>query len=624
MKRLLLLFTVLIGVCRGLAYDFKAGDLYYNINNDGKSVTIVNRFYPEFKRCYYFQGVLKLPSEVTYNSNTYTVTQIQAQAFMDCVGLTGVELPSTLTKIDALSFMGCTGLTSVTVPESVTSLGGFEGCVNLESINIPEAVIHIGSYAFSGCSKLTSMDIPDGVTTIDYYAFKNCTGLRSLKLPTALTYLGKEALAGCTGLRALKLPRALKEIGEGAFRGCTGLTTLLVPESVDTIWDSAFSDCSRLKMVVIRGPITSIPNCTFKGCSALEIIDFPNTVTWIGVQAFSGCHSLKGFTIPSSVTTIDSYAFEGCTGFTTLVIPNSVTRLGSALFMGCDNLTDLTLPQTADVFSGEWGWPLMGWTGLKELTIPECVTEIGQWALSDCTGLEKLVIPANVKSIWYNAFSGCTGLKTLIVEDTPDYLVREDPGSPNPEHPITYSDFFISSPIEYLYMGRPGLGYLGLNEALQTAVIGDNVTEIYSGSFDECYKMTEVVLPWTLEKIKKGGFLRCTDLETIKLHAPVPPELEKYSFSSETYAKAALHVPKGTRQVYSEAPYWCNFINVLDDLEVTGIEEVEDDNVPAEITVYNLQGRELLRTAGDAPFRDLPAGIYIKKQGNKTEKIVIP
>ena len=100
-----------------------------------------------------------IPSSVTNNGTTYSVTSIGEWAFENCNGLTSVTIPNSVTSIGYMAFAGCSGLTSVTIPNSVTSIGGvaFYKCSGLTSVTIPNSVTSIGEGAFSSCSGLTSI-----------------------------------------------------------------------------------------------------------------------------------------------------------------------------------------------------------------------------------------------------------------------------------------------------------------------------------------------------------------------------------------------------------------------------------------------------------------------------------
>ena len=131
-------------------------------------------------------GTVNIPSAVTYNNNTYSVTAIGNYAFIVCTSLTSVTIPNSITSIGQGAFFGCSGLTSISIPNSVTSIGAeaFRSC-SFVSVTIPNSVTSIGSHAFIKCRNLTSVTIPNSITSIDKYTFWGCSGLTSVKCLTA-------------------------------------------------------------------------------------------------------------------------------------------------------------------------------------------------------------------------------------------------------------------------------------------------------------------------------------------------------------------------------------------------------------------------------------------------------
>ena len=134
--------------------SFKVGDLYYNIITGTNTVEVVNN------NNYSNLTSVTIPSEVTYESVTYSVTNIDEIAFNGCSNLASVAFAegSKLASIGEKAFANCTGLTSITIPDSVTSIGeyAFDRCDKLATVSFAEGtkLTSIGKNAFSYCLSL--------------------------------------------------------------------------------------------------------------------------------------------------------------------------------------------------------------------------------------------------------------------------------------------------------------------------------------------------------------------------------------------------------------------------------------------------------------------------------------
>lgn len=177
-KKAFLLFGLCIICAKGLAHDFEADGIKYNIENSGtKEVSVVGLSSSNNS------SEISIPASVEYSDAIYSVTSIGRNAFYKCTKLASITIPNSVTSIKEYAFPYCSGLTSIT---------------------IPNGVISIGEYAFFSCGNLTSVTIPNGLATIGECAFELCTSLESITLPRTLTAIGDAAFWECSKMNYVK------------------------------------------------------------------------------------------------------------------------------------------------------------------------------------------------------------------------------------------------------------------------------------------------------------------------------------------------------------------------------------------------------------------------------------
>ena len=149
--------------------------------------------------------------------------------------------------------------------------------------------------------------------------------------------------------------------------------------------------------------------------------------------------------IPDSVTTIKGGAFMACTSLKEIVIPDSVTEI-------------LTY--------GSWG-AFSGCTSLEDVKLGNGVTKIGTRAFSGCTNLEHINLPNNITTYGGEAFYNCPKLTKVGV---------------------------------------------GISEGIE---LEDGLTKIVYEMFYGANNITEVSLPDSVITIERRAFAKCTNLQSI-------------------------------------------------------------------------------------------------------------
>ena len=346
-------------------YDFEVDGIYYKIMNNEAYVTYQNVTYVSHDPDIYtsdYTGDVVIPSSVTYNGQTYTVTGINSHAFEGCWTLTGVTIPNTVTTISFDAFKNCSGLTSIEIPSSVTTVysDAFLGCTGLTRVDITDLVawcnISYGSiganplalahHLYLNGSEVTDLTIPDGVTTISQSAFYGCTSLRTVEIPNFVTTIGRYAFFECTGMTRATIGNAVTTIDEAAFYGCSELLSVSLGNSVETFGTNTFGGCTHLTHIRIPDSMTAISTGAFRDCTGLTGVTIGKSVTTIGAGSFMGCTALTSIEIPNAVTEIGLRAFYNCANLSTVTLGNSIAAIGKEAFINAPSIETVTCKAT--------------------------------------------------------------------------------------------------------------------------------------------------------------------------------------------------------------------------------------------------------------------------------------
>ena len=336
-KNFLLLFLMfLIGAKISVSAEYVTIDgLEYNLNPDTHEAIL--------HRGTTWEGELIIPSGLNYEGQEYTVTTIESFSFFTNITMTSVTIPGTVTSIGENAFCHCSSLTSVIISEGVKSIGqrAFYLCTNLSSIIIPKSVTRVDHNVFEETAWYNNH--PDGLVYAGRVAYRykgNAPKGSHITISEGTCEITKNAFRECLGLTSVTIPESVNKIGEDAFSGCSDLESINIPVNLSSIEDRCFYDCSSLKSIVIPESVKRIGYSAFSGCTSLSSANIPNGITTIYNGTFYNCSSLTAIDIPKSVIRICDMAFS-VTGLKTVTIPKKVVEIGTSAFEGCDKITDV-------------------------------------------------------------------------------------------------------------------------------------------------------------------------------------------------------------------------------------------------------------------------------------------
>ena len=236
------------------------------------------------------------------------------------------------------------------------------------------------------------------------------------------------------------------------------------------------------------------------------------------------------------------------------------------------------------------------------LTLPNTIGFIGSWSFGHCEYLTHVQFSENLYSIGYSAFSHCFSLGNL-----------------NLPAALTYVD-------EYAFYSNRSMTELILPPNLTTtgqyAFCGPRGgNDIYEGGAIE-----KIYIPAGFDELNKRAFGYQPELKAVYCYATTPPVLTAAPFNHSSTELSDLYVPSETVDAYKSDENWMKWewvtVNsITEEYPWTwggnpdaGVETIIDNNVPAKY--FDLHGR--LVNADN-----MPAGIYIVKQGNSSRKIMV-
>lgn len=283
-----------------------------------------------------------------------------------------------------------------------------------------------------------------------------------------------------------------KQDGHVYISGYTGPDTeIVIPDkiagdNVTSIDYEAFEDNKQITKVSIPDGIEYIGTEAFKGCSSLHSVEIPESVNDIYSNAFEGTPWLDKLKEENNLVIINNILISIGNDVEDLSIPEGIT-LAWGLFEGEKNITSIYVPDSMKNLFGEW-WRFSGCESLKTINFPEGAGQLGPCAFDRC-GFEEIVLPSGTFA-GNMTFAHCERLKKVTM-----------PLKPLNTYTAAWDAFSSCTSLE---------------EVVITA--GEQMDESF---FNDCPKLTKVVIPDTVKYIGAQAFNNCESLKGIIIPSSV-------------------------------------------------------------------------------------------------------
>lgn len=499
------------------------------------------------------------------------------------------------TSIGVSAFMGCVNLKNVTLPSGIQQIGdwAFTGCYALEEIDLPSGLEQIGENAFEGCYNLAEIDLPSSLTQIGAAAFSSCFSLKKITFPENLSSIGNYAFADCDSLAEVTIPQTIQQLGEWVFDGCDILTIYVEIEhpedeselgwgsrwegSSKVVWDCNNNDVATdgyiykyidgIKYALSGEEATVVHNHYTDEVVIPSVVQYNGqnyTVTTIRYYAFSEGSSsepaiqefydrfnLTSIVIPATVTTIENGAFIGCDQLETVTFESGsqLEVLENGAF-GIDeehnSLQDVyfggTLENWCNVKFSYGSSPMIaaehfylpsgeGWEELTEIVIPESVTEVPSYAFGGFDNVTSITVHENVTKIGTDTFEKCKA-------ETVYWNAKDcDMGNTLTAKFASVTTAVIGENVEKL----PEILFYNCKKLQTVTFSGDKLTTIGRRTFGGCTALTEITIPSSVYTIKAYAFDGCTGLQRVTFDNPDGWQVDGYDVTlTDPAANAVL------------------------------------------------------------------------------------
>ena len=242
----------------------------------------------------------------------------------------------------------------------------------------------------------------------------------------------------------------------------------------------------------------------------------------------------KYFVDGAKPTLLPEKLFFKCVSMKEVVIPDEVTEIQNTAFGVCDALETIQLPSKLKTMGN---YVFTYCAKLKEVTIPDGVTKINKRTFDQTPKLKKLTLPKSLRELAIEAFFGANGLEQIQIPDGITTL---------PEGAFGMCEALKKAELPASLTKIDKNAFQDCHN-LETIELKEGLKHIAVYAFQNCKKLHNVTLPNSLETIENEAFLNCNDMAGLKLGSGLKTIGEKAFFHN--HGIESLEIPKTTEKI---------------------------------------------------------------------------
>lgn len=293
--------------------------------------------------------------------------------------------------------------------------------------------------------------------------------------------------------------------------------------------------------------VTKIGEYAFQG-SAVTSVSMPECITSIGQYACNECGSLETVVLPTNLDDFSGWCiFRNCRNLKNIAIPENVTEIPNGTFINCSSLAAITIPQGVSEIGSN---AFYGCSSLTSIEIPEGVEYLYEQVFYGCTALESVKLPQNLLQIGNNCFYKCGALSDISLPSSIEIIAEG----------AFYNCENLASPTLPASLRTLGKSAFQYCRNITTIVLPDGVAYIPGLCFYGCSSLESVTIPESLTTLGDGAFSSCQSLKAIKIPSKVTAIPDYCFFACSSLENVTI--PEGVTTIGSGAFQSCN-LNAL-------------------------------------------------------------